>query len=406
MRSLARPRRREEEEESVFISVTDLTVSFLFVLMILMAFFAARYNPDDVVPLEELRIVEAERDSLRIEVGRLAGALEEAARREAGLREALVAQETELQRLLEALRRSQDDAETADALAARLTREREALIREIAAAEGLRDDLARLADLLAQQRVELKDARRLVVDLQSKLDDLERTIEARDVRISFLEREVTSLRDALAKAQVSDPLERYLQAVSFSRQIALQRLRDAIEARFPDLDPQISDDGALRFQGEGLFASGSPVLTGRRREIVEGIAEVLDEVLACYALGPRAEFNETCNPGYALVEALQIEGHTDSRGNDLSNMRLSTARAVETFAVMTTRQPGLFDHLNREGETVLAVSGYGERRPVAQGEAAAALAQNRRIDLRFIMLTPERAEEIDAIRDRLSEALR
>lgn len=37
----------EEESESVFVSTTDLTVSFLFVILILLAFFAAQFEPED-----------------------------------------------------------------------------------------------------------------------------------------------------------------------------------------------------------------------------------------------------------------------------------------------------------------------------------------------------------------------
>jgi hypothetical protein len=46
----ARKRRGEEEDESVFVSMTDMTVSFLFIVILLLAFFASRYSNDDVVP--------------------------------------------------------------------------------------------------------------------------------------------------------------------------------------------------------------------------------------------------------------------------------------------------------------------------------------------------------------------
>ena len=40
MRRLERNRARGEEEESVFVTMTDMTISFLLIIMILLAFFA------------------------------------------------------------------------------------------------------------------------------------------------------------------------------------------------------------------------------------------------------------------------------------------------------------------------------------------------------------------------------
>jgi len=44
MRSIGRRRRDEEDEESVFVPMTDMTVSFLFIVMILLAFFAVQFS--------------------------------------------------------------------------------------------------------------------------------------------------------------------------------------------------------------------------------------------------------------------------------------------------------------------------------------------------------------------------
>ena len=47
MRSIGRRRRDEEDEESVFVPMTDMTVSFLFIVMILLAFFAVQFSDED-----------------------------------------------------------------------------------------------------------------------------------------------------------------------------------------------------------------------------------------------------------------------------------------------------------------------------------------------------------------------
>lgn len=83
MRNLRRSNREEEEEESVFVPMTDMTVSFLFILMILLAFFAVRFSDKDTVPRsvhEELRNefnqVSLERDNLIIERDELLAEIE------------------------------------------------------------------------------------------------------------------------------------------------------------------------------------------------------------------------------------------------------------------------------------------------------------------------------------------
>ena len=49
----SRNRPRDEEGESVFVSMTDLTVSFLFIILILLAFFATQYKPEETVSRDE-----------------------------------------------------------------------------------------------------------------------------------------------------------------------------------------------------------------------------------------------------------------------------------------------------------------------------------------------------------------
>ena len=64
MRGAFRRHQREEEEESAFVSMTDMTVSFLFVVMILLAFFASRFNPKESVPKAQYDHVVRERDNM------------------------------------------------------------------------------------------------------------------------------------------------------------------------------------------------------------------------------------------------------------------------------------------------------------------------------------------------------
>lgn len=291
MRTAFRRRSREDEEESVFVSMTDMTVSFLFILMILLAFFASLAAPEDSISRLEHDQVVAQRDKLITQ--------------------------------------------------------------------------------LAQAWREIEELKAEIVELKAKLEE-------------------------------QDPLERYLAQTSEVRKRILEQLRDQLQAEFPELQVALSEENdALRFQGDGLFESSQFLLRADKRAIVASIASGLEQLLPCYTLGPSSRWSSQCNEAGAIIEAVQIEGHTDSSGDDLNNLKLSTARANETFDAMITREKNLIQHKNWRDQPVLSVAGYGEMRPVTTNDSEGARATNRRIDLRIIMYTPTISDEIEKIRQQL-----
>jgi outer membrane protein OmpA-like peptidoglycan-associated protein len=68
---------------------------------------------------------------------------------------------------------------------------------------------------------------------------------------------------------------------------------------------------------------------------------------------------------------VEVSGHTDARGADDANMRLSEARANSVVAALAER--GVPNDR-------LTPKGYGETKPLDAGAGADALAKNRRID--------------------------
>lgn len=354
MRGLVRRRTQEEEEESVFVTMTDMTISFLLIVMILLAFFATQLSSQDTVPRDQFNVIlndlrEARADIRRLEAERDAAIMERDAAREA----------------LDAA-----------------VYERDAAIEE-------RDRL-RLQNVDLLERIQQLEA--LVDRLQRELDDV--TVE----RDELLER--------LARLQQVNPLEAYLaQAIEQRREILIE-LRERLLIEFPDLQVVISpEQDALRFQGEGLFRSGSSQLEPRQRQIVDTMGRLLDEILVCFTLGDRANRGPDCDSGNALIEAVQIEGHTDTDGSDLNNLRLSTDRANATLLVMLDEDRTILAHENLRGQPVMSVSGYGEMRPIETNATTEGKAANRRIDLRIIMYAPSTVEEVEEIGRRL-EALR
>lgn len=102
-----------------------------------------------------------------------------------------------------------------------------------------------------------------------------------------------------------------------------------------------------------------------------------------------------------MIEAVQIEGHTDNVGSDQLNRNLSAARANRTFFEMTGAADGVLQHLNLKRQPVLSMAAYGPDRPVTTNDTAEGRSTNRRNDLRFIMVTPQDTDGIEVIRQAL-----
>lgn len=172
----------------------------------------------------------------------------------------------------------------------------------------------------------------------------------------------------------------------------LMDIRDDIKRRNPRLQVTVDTrTGVLRLPAEILFAKGDTELSEEGSQAVVTVAQSLASVLPCYTYPRRST---SCRPTPHGVDAIFIEGHTDSdplQGNWVikGNLELSALRATNTFRVMVEKVAGLDGLKNREDRPVLSVSGYGEARPINTGPDEISKASNRRIDLRFLMETPK-----------------
>ena len=399
--AIAGVRRRhvEEEGESVFVSMTDLTVSFLFVILILLAFFATQFKPEETVPRVEY-------DALEVE-------LSEARNKIRSLEEALAAARRKIE-VLEEERRNLHTRLTERGRTITALRERVSVLRDMLAAADtrVRDLSTRIEQLegdLEHVRVERDDARERIKSLMDEVDRL-------SVTVDDLQREVSRLQDRIAELGKPDPLAAYLEEVSSARSILLERLAERIRRQLPGIQVTVvAADGVIRFRGDDLFKSGRwrirPGSTADR--VSRAVGDALADTLPCYTVGSRAAFKASCNGTFTAIETIQIEGHTDSvplsgplreREKMLDNRDLSARRGAETLRAAADRyRPELMEFLNLHGQPVLSFAGYGAMRPIDPRDTEEARAANRRIDIRFILQTPQNLREVEEIRGRLTQ---
>ena len=402
MRRLGRKGVHSDEEESVFVTMTDMTISFLLIIMILLAFFATQLHEDETVPLRTYERVRQERDNLRVKNQGLSKALNAVAIKLESVQGELISMTAERNRVRYEFDQLSSTLESLEAELARVKAERDQLLDEIKRLHSEKKALRAEVVLLRSELDKITTDRDRI---QNELDEITVANEVLKKRISELENEVKRLRRRLKRLKAINPLEDYLAQAINKRHEILVELKNRLEFEFEGLQVSISpEQDTLRFQGEGLFDSGSSRLKPLQRQIVDTMGRLLDEILVCFTLGVRAKRGPDCDSGNALIEAVQIERHTDSDGN-IDNLSLSTKRAIATFKVMIDKNRAILTHENLRAQPVMSVSGYGEMRPIETNETNDGKAANRRIDLRIIMYAPSTAEEVEEVERRL-DALR
>ena len=77
---------------------------------------------------------------------------------------------------------------------------------------------------------------------------------------------------------------------------------------------------------------------------------------------------------------IEVGGHTDSRGTDAYNLKLSQARAASVLSYLTQKFPGLHPEQ-------FTSKGYGESKPIAPNTTDLGRAKNRRVE--FVVLNKD-----------------
>lgn len=335
----------EESGEGYFASVSDLMVGVLFVFLLMLTVFALNFRDAEevaAVTIEQYEQAKREAEQAKRQA--------EEARAEARRQEGIA--RSEAAKALEQKQIADQEAEKARVQTAIAVREAE------------------------NARLKEEENRRLRALLEQAVARLEEDIESRQRRRLAM---LHSLAESLDRRGV----------------------QVAIDLR----------SGILRLSGDLLFETGQASYRPEARETVQVLAEVLGEILPCHAASATVA---DCPDPLPILETVLVEGHTDRqpyRGVTASqsqamNDELSTRRALAVFQTLRETQPALEGLRSGDRLPLLGVSGYGERRPLAdaQGDALADYQRNRRIDLRFV-LSSRTSEELDKLRDQIRGVL-
>lgn len=321
---------------------------------------------------------------------------------------ALQATVTERDELVLGLGEMTSRAEAAEGELDEARLERERLLRDITALRTVRDELEDEAADLARDLTTARDRSseleaRLTTEqerthlAQRKIEETEVRLKASDealtkertftaeqrAQIEILNQNIVALRKQLAsiaealeaaeakdkaqRVQIAD-LGRRLNVALASKVQELARYRSEFFGRLREIlgerkDIRVAGDRFI-FQSEVLFNTGSANLEAPGREQLALLAESLKEISGKIP----AEIDWV----------LRVDGHTDRRPINTpqfpSNWELSTARAISVVQFLVAR--GI-------PAQRLAATGFGEFRPLDEGDDEIAFRRNRRIELKL-----------------------
>ena len=300
----------------------------------------------------------------------------------AALQENLKTSDTELTAMTLALEEQRKRAEeTLTLLAAAQT---EAALE---ATEGDRDAVllaTAQAALLAEQEKALDAQRSMallneqIATLRAQLGELQGLLDASAARDEAANVQLDALGSQLnaALAQVAAEQKRRADLEEAERLRLEAEARDLAKFRsefFGQLSTLLEGREGVRvvgdrfvFSSEVLFTAGSADLAPEGRAQIAGVVATLNDIAG--QIPPEIDW------------IIRVDGHTDNipvsgTGIFADNWELSQARALSVVRFM---QDELGFAPNR-----MAATGFGEYRPVADGNSAADLAANRRIELKL-----------------------
>lgn len=190
--------------------------------------------------------------------------------------------------------------------------------------------------------------------LTQALETAKNALQEKEAQIAVLKEQISKMESQLGELKLKEAgLTQAMDSLLEAQRLAREKY-ERVEKMFSPEEAQIlrSGDKIILRLYSITFPSGKATIEHKYFGLLAKVCEALKEY-------PEAQ--------------ITVEGHTDSRGSDQANQKLSTERAeaVREYLLAT----GGFD-----GARITAL-GYGETRPIASNDTEDGRRKNRRIDI-------------------------
>ena len=291
-----------------------------------------------------------------------------------------------------------------DEQSVQLTQSQQDLEAKEAALSQAQQDLENKEAELNAQSQKLTETEQALLAQQAKLVLQEDTLNSLQARLAEQEQALSaaqvSLDEALAAQQAQQALLTEQQAQMDAQQAQLDKLVGVRSAIIEELvralaDSNISgasvdDSGAIVFSTEMMFDVNKSTLKDVGKAFLNSFIPGYLEVLMS------DQYSQ-------YVSQIIIEGHTDTDGSFLTNMRLSQNRA---YAVMSYILSGEFTGISAEAkmrlQEIVTVNGRSYSDPIYDADGAIDKAASRRVVIKFRMNDEEMVNEMLNILEKMN----
>ena len=350
----ARSRRRSSRDGTQWLSFSDLMSSLLLIFILIMFYIMYQY-----FDMYEINMAEIARQQFDLDQ---ANATLESERTKLSAAESQVLAQ---QIKLNAAQKELDDAE--EILAAQQT--------ELATAQALlaekETEIATQQETLDGLSAQLDDQQAKIDDQQAKLDDQQTKIDDQQAKID----------DQQAKL---DDQEKQIEELVGMRPRIISSISSALRAN--NINAQVDPNtGAIALESDVLFSTGEYELSDAGKAFIDRFLPVYLDAL----------FDEEYLP---YISEVIIEGHTDSKGDYITNLELSQQRAL---AVATYSMSDEYDKITPTQKTrlrkVATANGRSFSDPVLNPDGTENMDASRRVVFKFRLTDEQMIQQMQTI---------
>ncbi len=222
---------------------------------------------------------------------------------------------------------------------------------------------------------EISQAEKNLRLLMDRIEEVKAEVELGEIALTLSEEQIEEQRQIIAESNRElGQLRARLTGIALLRLEVLEQVKANIEAELGRTNEageelvSIANNGNIVINEGLVFNYNSFAIKPEGRQLLTQLATALERVLDDVST-------------QANIDAISIQGHTDSTGSAAYNRDLSTKRATAVVTFMMAENPSL----ERKYGSYFAASGYSEFRPIATNETEAGRAQNRRIEIAIIL---------------------
>ena len=239
---------------------------------------------------------------------------------------------------------------------------------------------------MAILNAEISEQENNLMLLKEEAEDLKLEVEQGELALKLSEDQILEQQVIIANSnkELGD-MRTQIRSIAVIRLEILESVKDAIEeelnsAGIEDDGSQvlIGDNGNIILNNTLLFDSNSSVIGSDGKILLDELSRVFENIL-----------DDRNIRNY--IDAIQIEGHTDSVNTEEYNRNLSAERAISVVNHLMASNSSL----ETKYGSYFVASAYSEYRPLASGDTADDRAQNRRIEISIILKDSNIQEIID-----------